>query len=192
MPQPWDFWAGLSPFVDRQICLQPPKTIVLNPPGAIPRFDEPELSGGDDGIAENLGVVNRVDPVQAARHHGPAAFSAVIDVILRGRGNRAESAQGQCGGKHDERVFSTHGILPSVYAFYPLSIAGAVLCSSGGVAEISTGLRAAVARPAESCIRPVSNLSKVPPAGFQQKADWEVQSGSRTKGRTRAIKMRRR
>jgi len=71
-------------------------TIRFYVPSTIPRFDETILSGGDGGIAENLGVDCWIDSAQAARHRRPAAFAARIDVMLRGhRGSGAENAQTQ-------------------------------------------------------------------------------------------------
>jgi hypothetical protein len=44
---------------------------------------------GDGGIAENAGVISRIDAVQAARHHKPAS---VVPIILprQSRGSSAE------------------------------------------------------------------------------------------------------
>jgi hypothetical protein len=54
-------------------------------------------------------VVSRVNSVQAAARHGPASFSAIVDIILSSRRkNIAESTEGgNC--KRDESLLSTHG-----------------------------------------------------------------------------------
>jgi hypothetical protein len=86
----------------------PAKTIVLHLPSAIPRSDETKLSG-DGGVAENLGVMNRVNSGQAARRHIPAALVALVDVIPGDRRRDAENAQGGGDCKHDEGFLSAHG-----------------------------------------------------------------------------------
>jgi hypothetical protein len=87
-------------------------TVRLYVPSALPRFDESIFSGGDGGIAENLGMVSGIDTVQAARSYRPAAFSALVHVILAcDRRSGAENAE--CGDdcKRDESHLSTHGFL---------------------------------------------------------------------------------
>jgi hypothetical protein len=57
-------------------------------PSVVSRLDE-AIGFGDGGIAENTGVINRIDAVQAARHHKPAS---VVPIILsrQSRGSSTE------------------------------------------------------------------------------------------------------
>jgi hypothetical protein len=85
-------------------------TVGFYVPSAIPRFDETIFSGGDGGIAENLGMVKRINSVQATRSYRPAAISALVHVILAGdRRSGAEDAE--CGDecKCDGGHISIHG-----------------------------------------------------------------------------------
>jgi len=91
-------------------------------PNAIPRFDESKISGGDSGIAKNLGVVSWIDSVEAARCHRPAALTAPVDVILRVRRCGAENAQRSGDCKRDEGLVSNHG-QPSPF-LRPIEIGG--------------------------------------------------------------------
>jgi hypothetical protein len=87
-------------------------TVGFYVPRAIPPFDETIFSGGDCGIAENLGMVSRINSVQATRSYRPAAFSALVHVILAcDRRSGAENAE--CGDdcKRYESHLSTHGFL---------------------------------------------------------------------------------
>jgi hypothetical protein len=85
-------------------------TVRFDVPSAIPRFDETVFSDGDGGIAENLGVVSRVNSVQATRSYRPAAFSALVHIILAGD-CRSGAEDTQRGGdcECDESLLSTHG-----------------------------------------------------------------------------------
>jgi hypothetical protein len=88
-------------------------TVGFYVPSAIPRFDETIFSGGNGGIAENLGMVKWINSVQATRSYRPAAFSALIlHVILAGdRRSGADDTQGGGNCKRDESHLSTHGFL---------------------------------------------------------------------------------
>jgi hypothetical protein len=77
-------------------------TIGRDVPSAIPRLDETIFSG-DSGIAKDLGVINRVNSVQAARPH---VSTGVPATLRQSRGSGAENAQ-NC--KRDESHLSTHG-----------------------------------------------------------------------------------
>src|SRR5580704_7789011 len=79
-------------------------------PSAIPRFHETILSGGDGGIAENLGMMCRIDPGQVARSHGPTPIIAAVGAIfIPGCRSGAENAQGGGDCNHDESLVSIHG-----------------------------------------------------------------------------------
>jgi hypothetical protein len=57
-------------------------------PSVVWRLDE-TIGFGDGGIPENMGVISRIDAVQAARHHKP---TSVVPIILPGKsgGNSAK------------------------------------------------------------------------------------------------------
>jgi hypothetical protein len=79
-------------------------------PSTIPRFDETIFSGGDGGIAENLGMMGRINSGQAARSHGPTPFVAAVGaVLIPDCRSGAENAQGGGDCKRDESLLSTHG-----------------------------------------------------------------------------------
>jgi hypothetical protein len=73
----------------------------------VPPLDETIICFGDGGIAEDIGVENRIDSHQAARDHKPAARAA----FGPGCGYGAENAQGGDDCKRDENPISTHGSL---------------------------------------------------------------------------------
>ena len=80
-------------------------TVGLYMPSAIPRLHETKFSGGG-GVAKDLGVISRVNSVQAARPH----VSTGVRVAFRqNRRSGAENAGGDC--KCDESHLSTHGFL---------------------------------------------------------------------------------
>ena len=64
-------------------------TVVLDVPSAIPRFDETIFSGRDAGIAKDLGVINRVNSVQAA---WPYVSTRVPATFRQSRRSGAENA----------------------------------------------------------------------------------------------------
>jgi hypothetical protein len=84
--------------------------IGLHVPGSVPRLDETIFSG-DRRIAKNVGMVRRINSVQAARHHKPAARAAGA-VVRCSRRSDAENAQGSGEGKRDESLVSNHDDLP--------------------------------------------------------------------------------
>jgi hypothetical protein len=61
-------------------------------PSAIPRPDETENCSGEGGIAENAGMINRIDSVQAARLHKPAALARVVAAGRPSSGRDAENS----------------------------------------------------------------------------------------------------
>jgi hypothetical protein len=81
-------------------------------PSAIPRLDK-TICTGDGGIAKNFGMVNRINSVQAAGYHIPAAISAVAMLGCKRRSG-AENAQSSSKGKIDEGFVCDHGDLPLV------------------------------------------------------------------------------
>src|ERR1700730_4492036 len=81
-------------------------------PIAIPRLDE-TICGGGGGISKNIGMVRRINSVQAARHH-KAASPAAAALFRRSRRSDAENAQSGGEGKRDERLASNHDNLPFV------------------------------------------------------------------------------
>jgi hypothetical protein len=84
-------------------------TIWPHLPSAIPRSDEAICCCGGR-VAKNFGVKNRINSVQAARHHRPALATALVAAIIRSRRNSAEDAQGRGGDhKRDESLVSNHG-----------------------------------------------------------------------------------
>jgi hypothetical protein len=66
---------------------------------------------GDRRIAENIGMVSRIDAIKAARRHGARITVTVADIILPGRGRDAENADNGGDGKRDESLLSSHGRL---------------------------------------------------------------------------------
>jgi hypothetical protein len=61
-------------------------TVGFYVPGAISRFDETVFSGGDRRIAENLGMMDRINSSQVARSHGPTPIVAAVGAILPAAG----------------------------------------------------------------------------------------------------------
>jgi hypothetical protein len=82
-------------------------------PGAIPRSDEAE-SVGAGRIAENIGVIGRINSGQTARDH--IATLAIPTVAIPSSHSRsgAENAQGGADRKYDESLVSNHGDLPPI------------------------------------------------------------------------------
>ena len=78
-------------------------------PSAVPRPDETENCSGEGGIAENAGMINRIDSVQAARLHKPAALARVVAAGRPSSGRDAENSWGGDDSKRDESHLSTHG-----------------------------------------------------------------------------------
>src|SRR5580704_1117838 len=89
-------------------------TIGSHLPSAIPRSDEAILCEGCGGVAENLGVVGRINSNQTAWHHRSALATAVA-AITRSRRSGTEDGQGGDEGKRDKRSVPDHGDLPFVY-----------------------------------------------------------------------------
>ena len=77
----------------------------------IPPLDETIMGFGEGRIAKNTWVVNRIDPVQAARDH--IRLMATLAIRPRRRSCSAEKAQCDGGSKHDESLLFTHGSLPA-------------------------------------------------------------------------------
>jgi hypothetical protein len=65
-------------------------------------LDKPIIGSGDGGIAENIGVIDRIDSVQAARLHEPAAMMAAIEKRPTCR-SRAQDTEG-ADRKRDESL----------------------------------------------------------------------------------------
>jgi hypothetical protein len=63
---------------------------------------------GGGGIAEDFRMEGRIDPIQAAGHHAPAALLAVVIAIIPRHGGGAEDAQDADNRKPDDDVLSTH------------------------------------------------------------------------------------
>jgi hypothetical protein len=57
-------------------------------------------------------VIDRINPVQAAREHIPAALARVFAAGRRSSGRDAENAHGGDDSKRDESILSTHGLPP--------------------------------------------------------------------------------
>jgi hypothetical protein len=83
-------------------------TVVLHVPRMVPALDETIIGLGDGGIAENVGVVDRINSIQAARHHISAALAAIGPSRRR---SHAENAHSGDDCKRDENLVSTHGSL---------------------------------------------------------------------------------
>src|SRR6516165_9799287 len=92
-----------------------PAAVALHAPNAIRPLDK-AIGLGGSRVAENLGVVNRIDPDQAARDHIPA-FPATVVVFPRGCGG-TENAERSGDCNHDESLVSPHGNLLPVIADY--------------------------------------------------------------------------
>jgi hypothetical protein len=90
-------------------------------PASVPRLDETENRPGKGGIAEYVGVIDRIDTVEAARLHKSAAVMAAIEK-RPSRGAGGEHAQGGGGGKHDESLASTHVASIHVVSTHVVSI----------------------------------------------------------------------
>jgi hypothetical protein len=69
-------------------------------------LDETKLSGGG-GIAKNLGMDRRINAVQTARNHRPAALMTAV-AISPSRESGAEESQGRDDCERDEEFPSTH------------------------------------------------------------------------------------
>jgi hypothetical protein len=82
-------------------------TIGLHVPSAIPRSDK-TICPGDGGITKNFGVINRINSVQAAWYHKPAALARVIAAGRPSSGRDAENSRGGDDSKRDESVLSPH------------------------------------------------------------------------------------
>jgi hypothetical protein len=97
--------------------------IVYHVPSAIPRLNETVNCSGEGGIAKNIGVVSRIDSVQAARFDKPAAFPPSR---LAGRRRRGGIENAEAGGnrKHDENPFPAHFSLPLVFRLAPFVMIG--------------------------------------------------------------------
>jgi hypothetical protein len=70
-----------------------PSAMAIGPhvPRVIRRLEETKRLGGG-GIAEDFRVVSRIDPVQAAGHHAPAALLAMVIAIIPRHGGGREDA----------------------------------------------------------------------------------------------------
>jgi hypothetical protein len=78
-------------------------------PSAVPCLDESINCSGEGGIAKNAGMINRIDSVQAARLHKPAALARVFAAGRPSSGRDAENSWGGDDSKRDESHLSTHG-----------------------------------------------------------------------------------
>jgi len=89
----------------------------VNVPSSIPGLHKAHASR-HCGIAEYLGVVDRVDAGEAARLDGPAPVPAILFVVIAAaRPNcrpRHERAQPDDHREHDTVLLSSHGNLLSV------------------------------------------------------------------------------
>jgi hypothetical protein len=85
-------WAMLQAFAQA----------LIHVPGAVRRLDETICSGGG-GIAKDLGVVNRIDSVQAAWPHRPSGTWAAFRESRRSSAENEGCNQGNLGlGRHLE------------------------------------------------------------------------------------------
>src|SRR5580704_2860651 len=85
-------------------------TIGFHLPSAIRRPDEAINCVGGGGVAKNIGMVRRINSVQATRPHRPALATALVAAIIRSRRSSAKDAQGRGGDyKRDESLLFTHG-----------------------------------------------------------------------------------
>jgi hypothetical protein len=83
-------------------------TVGSHLPNAIPRSDE-AICVGRGGIAENFGVINRINSGQTARDHRPGLAASTVAIRPSRRRSSAEKAQGGGDCKCDESHLSTHG-----------------------------------------------------------------------------------
>src|SRR5215471_19957637 len=83
-------------------------TIGLHVPSAVARSDEAIL-GSDRGIAKNIGVVNRINAIKAARHDMSTSVAPVADIFLPVCGRSDRNAECDDAEQHDEIHFSNHG-----------------------------------------------------------------------------------
>jgi hypothetical protein len=86
-------------------------TVGFHVPGAIPRFDEAVFSGGDGGIAENLGMMGRINSGQVARSHAPTSIAAIGAILMPGCSSGAQNAQGRDDCKRQDSLIATHSRL---------------------------------------------------------------------------------
>jgi hypothetical protein len=88
-------------------------------PSAVARPDETENRSGEGGIAENAGMINRINSIQAAWHHMPAAFARVVAAGRRSGGRDPENSWGSSDdSKRDESLRSIHGGIPPCYRMH--------------------------------------------------------------------------
>jgi hypothetical protein len=66
-------------------------TIRPHVPSAVPRPDE-AICGSGGGVPKNFGVINRINSVQAAREHKPAALARVVAAGRPSSGRDAENS----------------------------------------------------------------------------------------------------
>ena len=84
-------------------------------PAAVRSLDETEISESRGGIAKDIRMDSRVDPIQSAGDYGPASM-AVSAKKRRIRRGRAQSAQRRGDRKCDESLVSNHRSLLFVAA----------------------------------------------------------------------------
>src|SRR4030081_1863298 len=84
----------------------PAKAVALHVPGAVPGLKEAVFTGRDGGISKNLGVISRIDAVEAARFHKP---TLVVGVRPSSRRD-AENTEDGDNRMHD-KVPSAHSSL---------------------------------------------------------------------------------
>src|SRR5258707_5334264 len=75
-------------------------------PSSVPSSDETINCLGEGGIAENVGAIDRIDSVQAARLHKSTAIIAAVEIRPCRRAGD-ENAGGDC--ERDESLLSVHG-----------------------------------------------------------------------------------
>src|SRR6516225_4308584 len=93
----------LTPFQPRS-----PAAVALHAPNAIQPLDK-AIGLRDSRVAEDIGVVSRIDPDQAARDDIRArAFLAAV-VVRRGCRDSTENAERGGDSNHDESLVSSHG-----------------------------------------------------------------------------------
>jgi hypothetical protein len=87
-----------------------PSAMAIGPhvPRVIRRLEETKRLGGG-GIAEDFWMEGRIDPIQAAGHHAPAALLPVVIAIIPRHGGGAEDAQDADNRKPDDGALSNHG-----------------------------------------------------------------------------------
>jgi hypothetical protein len=87
-------------------------TVGFYVPSAVPRSDETVISGGNGGIAENLGMMGRINSRQIARGDAPTSIVAAIGAILTAGCSRgAENAQGRDDCKRQGSFLAIHSSL---------------------------------------------------------------------------------